>query len=84
MPDGSTISVEQVSHHPPISYILTEGPDKLYRYSGYSVFGVKAYINSLSLEVAGGKQITFNDGTQITFNNLSDTFGNTLIGTCHH
>jgi hypothetical protein len=84
LPDGTTISVEQVSHHPPVSYVLVEGPDALYRYSGYSTFGVKAYINSINLEVGGHKQITFKDGSQITFNNTNDTFGNTLIGTCHH
>ena len=61
-----------------------EGPDNLYRYSGYSNFAIKAYINSINLEVTGKKTITFKDGSSIVFSNQQDTFGNTLIGTCHH
>jgi len=68
LPDGSTIFVEQVSHHPPISYLLMEGPDGLYRFQGYSTFSVRAYINSISLEVTGYKKITFKDGSSITYN----------------
>lgn len=61
-----------------------DGPQNAYSYHSYSTFGVKAYINSINLEVGGIKKINFKDGTQITFNNTQDTFGNTLIGTCHH
>ena len=75
---------EQVSHHPPISYLYIEGPQNSYSYHSYSTFGVKAYINSINLEVGGIKKIHFKDGTTISFNNTHDTFGNTLIGTCHH
>lgn len=28
--DGSHVFVEQISHHPPISFILVDGPDDLY------------------------------------------------------
>lgn len=49
--DESVLTVEQVCHHPPISYLMLEGPDELYRFSGYQNFSVKAYINSISLIV---------------------------------
>jgi Oxysterol-binding protein len=26
LPDGSLVSVEQVCHHPPVSYIIVDGP----------------------------------------------------------
>lgn len=84
LPDGSMLYVEQVCHHPPVTYLLIEGPDQLYRFSAYSSFTVKAYINSINLEVAGMKKIEFKDGSSIVFNNQQDTFGNTLIGTLSH
>mmetsp|Transcript_12397 Transcript_12397/g.20825 ORF Transcript_12397/g.20825 Transcript_12397/m.20825 type:complete len:221 (+) Transcript_12397:1050-1712(+) len=84
LPDGSMISVEQISHHPPISYIILEGPDGLYRFSGYSDFAIKAWWNSINLEVKGVKRVQFKDGSQIEYNNQHDKFGNTLMGTCHH
>jgi len=67
--DGSHVYVEQISHHPPISFILVDGPDNLYQFSGYSCFSVKAFINSVNLEVSGFKQIKFKDGSIIKFNN---------------
>jgi hypothetical protein len=82
--DGTDVYLEQISHHPPISFILLEGPDKLYRFSGYSNFSVKASINSINLEVQGCRTISFPDGTVIKYNNQNDTFGNSLIGTLHH
>jgi hypothetical protein len=53
--DGSELSVEQVTHHPPCSYLLLDGPENSYRYYGFSTFSVRAHINSISLEVAGKK-----------------------------
>jgi len=82
--DGSVLSVEQVCHHPPCSYLLLEGPNNSYRYYSYSTFSVKAHINSISLEVSGRKIIEFPDGSSIVFNNQEDTFGNTLIGSLNH
>ena len=78
------IYVEQVCHHPPISYMLLEGPNNSYRFYGYSIFAIKAYLNSINLEISGHKVAEFADGSRIVFNNQQDTFGNTLIGTCHH
>jgi hypothetical protein len=82
--NGAVLSVEQVSHHPPVTYLLLDGPEQHYRYYGYSSFSVKAYINSINLDVDGYKVIEFKDGSSIRFNNHQDTFGNTLIGTLNH
>jgi hypothetical protein len=84
LPDGSLVSVEQVSHHPPVSYIIVDGPNGLYRFSGYSDIAIKAWMNSITLEVTGKKVVSFKDGTEIVYNNNQDKFGNTLFGKCHH
>ena len=69
LPDGGMIYVEQVCHHPPISYLLMEGPNQSYRFYGYSVFAIKAHLNEIKLEISGKKCAEFPDGTTITFNN---------------
>ena len=65
--------------------MLHEGADNLFRFSGYSTFAAKAYLNSIKLKVTGQKVITFpKDGGVITFNNQSDMFNNTFLGTLNH
>lgn len=59
--------MEQVTHHPPVSYMLQVGPNNLYRWWGYSSYTPKAHMNSLDLVVKGGKWVEFNDGTVITY-----------------
>jgi hypothetical protein len=61
-----------------------EGPDELYRYSGYTSLSVKAWLNSITLDVGGHRKITFKDGGEIIYNNQKDNFGNTMMGTLHH
>jgi hypothetical protein len=53
LPDGSHVYMEQVSHRPPVSYMLHEGPDNLYQFSGYSSFSAGAWLNSIELKVTG-------------------------------
>lgn len=84
LPDGAQVYVEQVSHRPPISYLLIDGPQNLYRYNGYSTFSAKAWLNSIKLKVTGHKTISFKDGSSITWNNQSDAFNNTFLGTLNH
>jgi hypothetical protein len=84
LPDGGQVFMEQVSHRPPISYMLLEGPNQLYRFSGYSTFSAKAWLNSIKLKVQGLKTNTFKDGGKITYNNQSDMFNNTFMGTFNH
>jgi hypothetical protein len=77
--------MEQISHHPPISYMLHEGPNNIYRFSGYSTFSAKAWLNSIKLKVVGLKTVLFpKDGGKITYNNQSDMFNNTFFGTLNH
>lgn len=54
-----------MSHHPPVSYIIIEGPNNSYRFSGYLEFSLKASLNSMKLEVKGLRTVTFKDGTKI-------------------
>jgi len=72
--DGSAVYLEQICHHPPISYIMQEGPSSCYRWYGYSSFQPKAHLNSIGLNVEGWKCFEFPDGTLIKYNNLQDTF----------
>ena len=80
MEDGTEVMLEQVCHHPPISFMLLEGPNGIYRYSSYSSFSPKAHLNSIDLNVKGRKEVLFQDGTSITFNPPPDSFKNTLWG----
>jgi len=83
--DGSSVFMEQVTHHPPISYFLQEGSNRLYRWYGYSAFSPKAHLNSVDLHVEGGKSIEFaSDGAKITYGPHQDQFFNTVFGTLIH
>jgi len=59
LPNGSMVYMEQVCHHPPVSFINFVGPNELFCFSGYSDFTVKASLNSINLEVGGTKQVSF-------------------------
>ena len=66
--DGSHVYMEQVTHHPPISFMFQEGPNKSYKWYGYSSFSPKAHLNSIDLHVEGGKTIHFaSDGAKIKY-----------------
>lgn len=65
--DGTSVCVEQVCHHPPISFSLIEGPNNSYRWSGYSSFTSRVHMNSIDLDVTGGKTIVFQDGGIIKY-----------------
>ena len=82
--DGTEVYLEQVCHHPPISFLLSVGPEELYRFQSWTSFSPKAHLNSIDLCVAGQKKITFKDGNSITWNPNADTFKNTLFGTLVH
>ena len=47
--DGTEVFLEQVCHHPPISYLLAVGPNDLYRFASWSSFSPKAHLNSIDL-----------------------------------
>lgn len=65
--DGTKFYAEQTSHHPPITNFLLEGPNNLYRFSGF--FEYKAWLsglNSLGGSRVGKQIINFNDGGLIS------------------
>lgn len=76
--------MEQVSHHPPVSYMSQVGPDGIYKWWGYSSYTPKAHMNSLDLVVEGGKWVEFPDGTLITYQPHQDKVLNSLWGTLVH
>jgi len=82
--DGSKIFLEQTSHHPPISHYLMIGPNKNYKFSGFSNFGSSAGLNSLKLTNKGKRFIEFNDGTKIATNFCYESYSNTFFGTFRH
>lgn len=47
--DGAKIYMEQVSHHPPISYFLIEGPNAAYKMTGWSLHTIKMGMTSANL-----------------------------------
>lgn len=49
--DGTQCYVEQISHHPPITYFLIKGPNKLYDYYGYYSMSAKAGLNQLKVSI---------------------------------
>jgi len=59
--------LEQVVHHPPISYILVCGPNDSYTWYGYTSLSPKASLNSISMHVVGDKTVEFPDGTKIIY-----------------
>ena len=82
--DGTRVFLEQICHHPPISYICQEGPDRLYTWFGYSQFTSRVHMNSVDLDVIGGKTILFKNGGKIKYTPHCDKFYNTLWGTLVH
>jgi len=63
LPDGMKFYAEQTSHHPPITNFLLEGPNNLYRFSGF--FEYKAWlsgVNTIGGSRVGKQIISFNDG----------------------
>ena len=72
--DGAQVFMEQICHHPPISYLLQIGPQDLYRWYGYSSLSPKAHLNSISLNVDGNKTVEFKDGSKIVYTPTQDVF----------
>lgn len=55
--DGTECYCEQISHHPPISYFLVMGPNKIYTYYGYYLLDIGARLNSISILSKGKRSI---------------------------
>lgn len=76
--------MEQIQHRPPVTALIFEGPDGLWKLTGWASWQAKAWLNSAALVVDGKKVLTFKDGQTITFNNTSDQFNNIFLGTINH
>jgi len=83
--DGSHFYLEQVSHHPPISYMLYIGPQDAYRFYGPSQFAASAGLNSLTLSTKAWRKVTFKDNNQTIHNTFpNEYYDGSLLGTTVH
>ena len=79
-PDGSQMYCEHISHHPPISSFLLEGPTQNYRVSGHLEFKAKISKNTLIMQNDGPQNVDFNDGQRVTFHTPTDKLKGMLFG----
>jgi len=70
--DGGKVYLEQISHHPPVSYMLYYGPNESYKIWGPTMFSANAGLNTMKLTTKGWRKIQFGDTQQI----ISNTFPN--------
>mmetsp|Transcript_66392 Transcript_66392/g.163608 ORF Transcript_66392/g.163608 Transcript_66392/m.163608 type:complete len:420 (+) Transcript_66392:186-1445(+) len=82
--DGSSAFLEQTCHHPPVSSFLLEGPQKLYRYYGYTTFEIGFGYNKMLLKNTGLRVLEFEDGGRIDIGFPADRWGNVFWGEMHH
>ena len=80
--DGSKIYLEQISHHPPISYMLVEHEN--YTLNGSMEWVIRAGVQSAEVEYIGQRDITFKDGGCITLNQPKDKIYGLFMGTFGH
>lgn len=66
-PDGTKYYAEQISHHPPISAMMMEGPDQKWKFQVIQEFraGLNGH-NSIKAHKQGDILLTLFDGTQYT------------------
>lgn len=61
------------------------GPDEIYSFSGYSTFVSRVHLNSVDLDVSGGKVIYFpRSDVRIKYNAPNDHFKGLVFGTAIH
>mmetsp|Transcript_35594 Transcript_35594/g.79082 ORF Transcript_35594/g.79082 Transcript_35594/m.79082 type:complete len:531 (+) Transcript_35594:289-1881(+) len=67
LPDGSSMFMEQISHHPPVSAFHLEGPGNKYRFVGLSQPNVSLVVkhNGFKTVAKGLRYLEFADGTRI-------------------
>jgi len=83
--DGSRIFLEQISHHPPIAYMLFSGPNDAYKFYGPSAFNASAGLNSITVNTKAWRRIQFKDSKQTIYNSMpNEYFSGTLLGTTVH
>ncbi|CAK93395.1 unnamed protein product (macronuclear) [Paramecium tetraurelia] len=65
--DGSSISIEHTSHHPPISHFYIEHFRKKYRFYGHFEYQAALRYNAVIGHQVGESVVEFSDGQRITF-----------------
>lgn len=80
--DGSSIYMEQISHHPPISYMSVE--HESYTMHGSMEWVIRAGLQSAEVEYLGLRTVTFKDGGCITLNQPKDRIYGLFMGTFGH
>jgi hypothetical protein len=83
--DGSRIFLEQISHHPPVAYMMFTGPNDSYKFYGPSMFSASAGLNSITLNTKAWRRVEFKDNKQTIYNTMpNEYFSGTLLGTTVH
>jgi len=83
--DGSHFYLEQISHHPPISYMFYVGPNDAYRFYGPSQYGASAGFNSITVTAKAWRKVTFKDNNQTIHNTFpNEYYDGSLLGTTVH
>lgn len=81
MDDGSKIFAEHISHHPPITNLLYEGPEDAYKYWGSIEFTASMGANHLKAGQEGNQYIYFKEyDHKIRFTCPKYTLGGTVVG----
>jgi hypothetical protein len=79
--DGTTIYLEQTSHHPPTSNYHIIGPNNSYQIFGYAVVNAQlSGVNSFKGWREGKNLIKFKDGSLISFNTPETVVNGLLMG----
>ena len=74
--------MEQISHHPPISYMSVEHDN--YTMTGSMEWIIKAGVQSAEVEYLGLRTINFKDGGRITLGSPRDRIYGLFMGTFGH
>jgi len=83
--DGSRMFLEQISHHPPISYVLLYGPKEAYKFYGPSMFSASAGWNSITLNAKAWRKVNFKDNNQTIHNTIpNELIDGVFLGTTVH
>jgi hypothetical protein len=79
--DGTTIDLEQTSHHPPTSNYYMVGPEKIYEMFGFAVVNAQLTgMNSVKGWREGKNLLKFKDGSMITFTTPETRINGLLMG----
>eukprot|EP00295_Goniomonas_pacifica_P017541 CAMPEP_0175845576 /NCGR_PEP_ID=MMETSP0107_2-20121207/22300_1 /TAXON_ID=195067 ORGANISM="Goniomonas pacifica, Strain CCMP1869" /NCGR_SAMPLE_ID=MMETSP0107_2 /ASSEMBLY_ACC=CAM_ASM_000203 /LENGTH=459 /DNA_ID=CAMNT_0017160147 /DNA_START=42 /DNA_END=1421 /DNA_ORIENTATION=+ len=82
--DGTSIFMEQTSHHPPVTSWQVFGPQREFSFYGHVQYAASFGYNKLRVTHSGRRVLEFADGGKICFTNPSDVFSNVFWGEPRH